>query len=479
MRPCAAHTSSDVHCNTTQALKHTLLSAGEAPTGGKWEAVVYDWCVVGGRSGVLHAPPPASDTNNDGKEAGKSQIDEDDDDEATMSVMEELVDDRYDMMQVREGSVGYQQSGEAARIINGDGIHVLVALDGWNVKNRNNILIHRSCAVQVAALGHRSTMADTAVGAPRMTDALVGGRVSTPPEYAAHFSEGLVMLPLGYMPPCPTRALSPTRPLQYTSQPEMPPHHDPAAQRRAARQLWGGGEGRVIMGVFGPIEALSRQALKAWSSAHSATDSASRAHITISLPAMSAASIPLLQAELATYAHGKMGEGGTSSSGARVEGMDAASDGWHLPHLDGMGDEAFNTSMRLYGADVVLDTWHVSSGPLVAKALALQRPILTLPHESMASRTGAEHAVALKCQVCAIARSSDDAASYVAALARQAIKTATGGSSSTHYPEYGASTPQWSMQFIKGLRLLLDAHMTTEHDDEAGWGRRYQVAVAH
>lgn len=462
---------------TKQALKYTLLSASEAQSAGKWQAIVYDWCVVGGRSGVVRAAPPASDKSIVDKEAGETHVeDDDDDDEAMMSVMEELSDDSAQMLNVREGSVGYQQSREAARIINADGVHVLVVLDGWNVKNRNTILMHRPCAVQVGALGHRASMADTAAGVAMLVDAVVGGRVSTPPEYAAHFSEGLVILPLGYMPPCPTRQISRTPPVQFSSLPEMAAHDDPAAQRRAAREQWGG-EGKVIMGVFGPIESLSREAFSAWSTALSAAD----AQIKISLPAMTAQAVPWLQAELASYGSSKGGEGGNSSVGVGAGEMANTVAGWHL---DVMGNKALNTSMRLYAADVVLDTWRVSAGPLVAKALAMQRPILTFPQESMASRTGAEHALALRCQGCAIARSSQDAALYAAVLARRAIKTATSASSPTEYQEYGALTPKWSMHFVKGLRLLLQAYMAAEQDSDqeagrhADWGLRYQVAVA-
>jgi predicted O-linked N-acetylglucosamine transferase (SPINDLY family) len=55
---------------------------------------------------------------------------------------------------MRVGEVGIRDSSSAARVINGDGVHVLVSLDGWNLKNRNNILFHRPCAIQVSALGH-------------------------------------------------------------------------------------------------------------------------------------------------------------------------------------------------------------------------------------------------------------------------------------------------------------------------------------
>jgi hypothetical protein len=129
-----------------QALKYVLLSAGNSKSGGKWEAVVYDWCVVGAKSNVLRADPAAASSKDSDPRAGG----EEDDEEEVMSVMEELAADAQQEMVVRQGSVGFQSSDTAARIINSDGVHVLVALDGWNVKNRNSILFHRPCAVQVS-----------------------------------------------------------------------------------------------------------------------------------------------------------------------------------------------------------------------------------------------------------------------------------------------------------------------------------------
>ena len=130
-----------------QALKYVLLSARDAKVAGKWEAVVYDWCVVGVKSNVLRGNPAAASSKSAEAGAGGDE----DDEEEVMSVMEELASEAALQTGVRQGSVGFQSSDTAARIINGDGVHVLVALDGWNVRNRNNILFHRPCAVQVRA----------------------------------------------------------------------------------------------------------------------------------------------------------------------------------------------------------------------------------------------------------------------------------------------------------------------------------------
>jgi hypothetical protein len=51
---------------------------------------------------------------------------------------------------------------------------------------------------------HSNTHTHTHTHTPPLVDAVIGGRVSTPPEYAGHFAEALLLLPLGYMPPCPS-----------------------------------------------------------------------------------------------------------------------------------------------------------------------------------------------------------------------------------------------------------------------------------
>ena len=64
----------------------------------------------------------------------------------------------------------------------------------------------------------------------------------------------------------------------------------------------------------------------------------------------------------------------------------------------------------------------LSQGPVLGKAVSEGLDVLTMPQDTMASRTGSEHAVALGCARCAIARSPDEAAEYAAALAKTAAK---------------------------------------------------------
>jgi len=229
-------------------------------------------------------------------------------------------------------------------------------------------------------------------GAPALVEAMIGGRISTPPEFAEYFSEGLVLLPLGYMPPCPTSPVPGSSPLQYTSLPGVPTPEEVAALRKAARAVWNASDTQVVMGVFGATEAIGREALTAWGFAVSRAIPGGGAKV--SLPAVAPRGVALVRAEIATYGSGGAG-------GASVEELEAAAAAWHV---DVVGKDALNTSIRLHGSDVMLDTWRVSAGPLIGKAVALGRAVLTLPHGSMASRTGAEHAVALNCRGCGIAR---------------------------------------------------------------------------
>ena len=310
-------------------------------------------------------------------------------------------------------------------------------------------------------------------GAPALVEAMIGGRISTPPEFAEYFSEGLVLLPLGYMPPCPTSPVPGSSPLQYTSLPGVPTPEEDAALRKAARAVWNASDTQVVMGVFGATEAIGREALTAWGSAVSRAIPGGGAKV--SLPAVATRGVALVRAEIATYGSGGAGGGAKAADGASAEELEALA-AWHV---DVVGKDALNTSIRLHGSDVMLDTWRVSAGPLIGKAVALGRAVLTLPHGSMASRTGAEHAVALNCRGCGIARSQHDAALYAAALARPSTARARGGAR-RESPDFGHLTPLWCAQFVKGLRLLLEAHMAAETDPEqAAWMEVHmQVAVA-
>jgi predicted O-linked N-acetylglucosamine transferase (SPINDLY family) len=81
---------------------------------------------------------------------------------------------------------------ESAKLIHGDGINILIDLNGYTYGSRTPILALRPAPIQVNYLGFPGTM-----GAPFM-DYLISDRTITPPEFAHDFTEKLVLLPHCY-----------------------------------------------------------------------------------------------------------------------------------------------------------------------------------------------------------------------------------------------------------------------------------------
>ena len=116
---------------------------------------------------------------------------------------------------------------------------------------------------------------------------------------------------------------------------------------------------------------------------------------------------------------------------------------------------------------------------MLGKAVSEGLDVLTMPQDTMASRTGSEHAVALGCARCAMARSPDEAAEYAAALAKTAAKAKPASGAVRKGLEHGPAVTRWCVQFIRGLRLLLEARMAAGNSDQAlPWGKAMQVVVS-
>jgi protein O-GlcNAc transferase len=81
---------------------------------------------------------------------------------------------------------------ESAKLIHGDGINILIDLNGYTYGSRTPILALRPAPIQVNYLGFPGTM-----GAPFM-DYLISDRIITPPKFAHDFTEKLVLLPHCY-----------------------------------------------------------------------------------------------------------------------------------------------------------------------------------------------------------------------------------------------------------------------------------------
>jgi predicted O-linked N-acetylglucosamine transferase (SPINDLY family) len=95
---------------------------------------------------------------------------------------------------------------EAARLINADGIDILIDLQGYTKFARPQILALRPSPVQVNYWGYPGTM-----GADFM-DYIITDRFTTPPAHEPYFAEKIVHLPDCYVPPGHQREISEAAP---------------------------------------------------------------------------------------------------------------------------------------------------------------------------------------------------------------------------------------------------------------------------
>ncbi len=82
-----------------------------------------------------------------------------------------------------------------ARKIHGDGIDLLVDLQGWTTGGRPIALARRAAPIQVNWLGYAGTM-----GLSRLADYIIGDWIVTPPEHGTLYTEQIVRLPHCYLP---------------------------------------------------------------------------------------------------------------------------------------------------------------------------------------------------------------------------------------------------------------------------------------
>jgi predicted O-linked N-acetylglucosamine transferase (SPINDLY family) len=84
---------------------------------------------------------------------------------------------------------------DAARLIESDGIDILVDLKGYTEESRMGIVALRPAPLLVSWLGYAATL-----GHPALADYIIGDPVVTPAAHAGHYSEKLAVLPHCYMP---------------------------------------------------------------------------------------------------------------------------------------------------------------------------------------------------------------------------------------------------------------------------------------
>ena len=91
--------------------------------------------------------------------------------------------------------IQHDPNESAARRIAADGIDILVDLKGYTAGARMEIAALRPAPVQVSWLGYPGTL-----GHRRLADYLIGDPIVTPLEHAGHFSESLALMPHCYQP---------------------------------------------------------------------------------------------------------------------------------------------------------------------------------------------------------------------------------------------------------------------------------------
>ncbi|EKX54595.1 hypothetical protein GUITHDRAFT_132290 [Guillardia theta CCMP2712] len=359
------------------------------------ETILYDWC-----------KNPVVDSE-EGEETSES-----------VDFFDEL---GHRPNKLREVVIGRANSYEDARRINEDQVHVLVNLDGWKRRNRNEILAHRPCLLQVTALGHRGSM-----GSEVLVDFLLAGKISAPPELQHLYKEKLSYNTFGYLPPCVSRILHGSTHVTCV----------PAAHEEEKRE---DDKNRTVFGMFGPPQATSHELVKVVDESLSKSS-----NIILSLPPHPSLSVDKLAAIFPQLCSNRSSSHAVCSVDQQVDAMN-----------------------RLGHVSIVVDTWSISSGPLIGQALVASKRIIVFPRESFASRTGAEHAIMMGCQDCAILRESQEFLGFAQAYGSR-VETAgkEAGRKSVGTPNYPQllTSPHcpWAEDAVRLLRVGLDLKLSTE-----------------
>ncbi len=80
----------------------------------------------------------------------------------------------------------------AAEALNAYKLHVLVDLDGWNDGARQGVFARRPVALQIHAINYAGSSGSSWI------DGFLGDLIATPPDFALHFTEKLILLPQTY-----------------------------------------------------------------------------------------------------------------------------------------------------------------------------------------------------------------------------------------------------------------------------------------
>ena len=248
-----------------------------------------------------------------------------------------------------------------ANRIRDDGIDILIDLKGHTRDSRMELMAYRPAPVQAAYLGYPAT-----TGAP-FVDYVIGDRVVTPLEHAAHYTEQIAQLQGCYQPNDAARPLPPCPP----------------------RAELGLPEDAVVLCCFNQTYKLSPNMLDLW-----ARILAGAPRTVLWMLAWNAHAKENLLRELA-------------ARGVAPERVFFAAKIDLASHI-----------ARLRAADMFLDTWPCNAHTTASEALWAGVPVLTVPGQTFASRVAASLVSA--CGLADLAcRSEDDYVELATALANE------------------------------------------------------------
>ena len=266
-------------------------------------------------------------------------------------------------------------AAQAAELINQQGVHVLVNLNGWAGEDRLDLLTHRPAPLQLNALGYAGTSCCSFI------DTVLSDPVSAPPELRAHYSEALLLLP-------PSHHVLPHRMLYADSQ-NAPPYPREALGLPPKQEPGAGPGGAAVLACFNRVKKVDGKTWQTWLQTLAAVPGAVLWLVRLALS-------PATERRLLDSARSAgLGEG-------RVIFTDTLASSEHIAAKS--------------HADVFLDTpvynAHVTAGDALWAGIVM----VVLPLESMAARISASFAAALPGAVFVV-RSRDEYRATAAALA--------------------------------------------------------------
>ncbi|KAG9393601.1 Glycosyl transferase family 41 [Carpediemonas membranifera] len=238
---------------------------------------------------------------------------------------------------------------EAARAIHGDGIHVLVNLNGYTRGTRNEICAMRPAPVIASMLGFPST-----TGAP-FIDYLVTDRAASPPDLGYLYSENLVFLPQSYFVTDHRQAHADL----FTDEELQGACERRGEARAEMRRVYGIPVDAFVFACFNQVYKFDPASFTRWVRIVMANERRNAVLVLLRFP-------PEAEARLRAFAMS------LGLEAERLIFLDTAPKAEHI--------------RRGLMVDVFLDTWHCNGHTTVADILWAGVPVVTMPANTMASR---------------------------------------------------------------------------------------------